>query len=267
MNKKFSTLLMGGLLMAGAASAQTPKPIERSLGPAVTEPSAKFYYQIVNGDTGAEGYALQAAIHTNGADSLKAVKVTDLNAALNGSDVEKAIEAMATLDSTLWAFTPNGDENLGYYSIVNKATGKKLQFAKEGNAIMGAGLNAWFIEEENTYNDVKLQSYVINADGSKTSYSIESNRTTGGPVTIAKGNANAKYKIVRPGHIYMNAAQLNAEGDGNSFKMAIEDLVDTENPFVKTALKAYDLSAQNGQKNIGLKVVDGKILKADADKY
>ena len=38
MNKKFSTLLMGGLLMAGAASAQTPKPIERSLGPAVTEP-------------------------------------------------------------------------------------------------------------------------------------------------------------------------------------------------------------------------------------
>lgn len=115
MNKKFSTLLMGGLLMAGAASAQTPKPIERSLGPAVTEPSAKFYYQIVNGDTGAEGYALQAAIHTNGADSLKAVKVTDLNAALNGSDVEKAIEAMATLDSTLWAFTPNGDENLGYY--------------------------------------------------------------------------------------------------------------------------------------------------------
>lgn len=267
MNKKFSTLLMGGLLMAGAASAQTPKPIERSLGPAVTEPSAKFYYQIVNGETGAEGYALQAAIHTNGADSLKAVKVTDLNAALNGSDVEKAIEAMATLDSTLWAFTPNGDENLGYYSIVNKATGKKLQFAKEGNAIMGAGLNAWFIEEENTYNDVKLQSYVINADGSKTSYSIESNRTTGGPVTIAKGNANAKYKIVRPGHIYMNAAQLNAEGDGNSFKMAIEDLVDTENPFVKTALKAYDLSAQNGQKNIGLKVVDGKILKADADKY
>ena len=50
-------------------------------------------------------------------------------------------------------------------------------------------------------------------------------------------------------------------------KMAIEDLADAENPFVKTALKAYDLSAQNGQKNVGLKVVDGKILRADANKY
>ena len=267
MNKKFSTLLMGGLLMAGAVSAQTPASIERAWGAPVTEPSAKFYYQIVNGNTGTDGYALQAAVHTNGADSLKAVSVTALNNALNSSDVEKAIEAMATLDSTLWAFAPNGDENLGYYSIVNKATGKKLQFAKEGNAVMGAGLNAWFIEEFGSNKDVKLKSYVINADGSKTSYSIESNRTAAGSVTIAKGSASAGYKIVRPGHIYMNAAQLNAEGDGNSFKMAIEDLADAENPFVKTALKAYDLSAQNGQKNVGLKVVDGKILRADANKY
>lgn len=90
------------------------------------------------------GYALQAAVHTNGKDSLKVVDVVALNAALTGSDAEKAIEAMAILDSTLWAFTPNGDENLGYYSIENKATGKKLQFAKEGNAAMAAGLNAWF---------------------------------------------------------------------------------------------------------------------------
>ena len=267
MNKKFSTLLMGGLLMAGAVSAQTPASIERAWGAPVTEPSAKFYYQIVNGNTGTDGYALQAAVHTNGADSLKAVSVTALNNALNGSDVEKAIEAMATLDSTLWAFAPNGDENLGYYSIVNKATGKKLQFAKEGNAVMGAGLNAWFIEEFGSNKDVKLKSYVINADGSKTSYSIESNRTAAGSVTIAKGSASAGYKIVRPGHIYMNAAQLNAEGDGNSFKMAIEDLADAENPFVKTALKAYDLEEQNRQKNVGLKVVDGKILRADANKY
>ena len=51
---------------------------------------------------------------------------------------------------------------------------------------MGAGLNAWFIEEFGSNKDVKLKSYVINADGSKTSYSIESNRTAGGPVTIAK---------------------------------------------------------------------------------
>ena len=104
MNKKFSTLLMGGLLMAGAVSAQTPALIERGWGQAETEPSAKFYYQIVNGNAGTVGYALQAAVHTNGADSLKAVSVTALNDALNGPDVEKAIEAMATLDSTLWAF-------------------------------------------------------------------------------------------------------------------------------------------------------------------
>ena len=200
--------------MAGAVSAQTPASIERAWGAPVTEPSAKFYYQIVNGNTGTDGYALQAAVHTNGADSLKAVSVTALNNALNGSDVEKAIEAMATLDSTLWAFAPNGDENLGYYSIVNKATGKKLQFAKEGNAVMGAGLNAWFIEEFGSNKAVKLKSYVINADGSKTSYSIESNRTAAGSVTIAKGSASAGYKIVRPGHIYMNAAQLNAEDHG-----------------------------------------------------
>lgn len=67
MNKKFSTLLMGGLLMAGAVSAQTPASIERAWGAPVTEPSAKFYYQIVNGNTGTDGYALQAAVHTNGA--------------------------------------------------------------------------------------------------------------------------------------------------------------------------------------------------------
>ena len=70
MNKKFSTLLMGGLLLAGAASAQTPAPIERAMGNPVTEPSAKYYYQIVNGNTGSDGYALQAAVHTNGKDSL-----------------------------------------------------------------------------------------------------------------------------------------------------------------------------------------------------
>ena len=267
MNKKFSTLLMGGLLLAGAASAQTPAPIERAMGNPVTEPSAKYYYQIVNGNTGSDGYALQAAVHTNGKDSLKVVDVVALNAALTGSDAEKAIEAMAILDSTLWAFTPNGDENLGYYSIENKATGKKLQFAKEGNAAMAAGLNAWFIEVADAqYNDIQLKSYKINEDGTKTSYSIESDRTTGGAVAIAKGTAGAKYKIVRPGHIYMNADMLNSEGDGNSFKMAIEDLADENNPLIQT-VKAYDLSPQGVQKNIGLRVVDGKILKADADKY
>lgn len=67
----------------------------------------------------------------------------------------------------------------------------------------------------------------------------------------------------------MNAAQLNAAGDGNSFKLAIEDLADTENPFVKTALKAYDLSplGSGSQKNVCLQVVGGKILKADENKY
>ena len=52
MNKKFSTLLMGGLLLAGAASAQTPAPIERTAAETTVEPSAKYYYQIINGNDG-----------------------------------------------------------------------------------------------------------------------------------------------------------------------------------------------------------------------
>ena len=271
MNKKFSTLLMGGLLLAGAASAQTLAPIERTAAETTVEPSAKYYYQIINGNDGVSGYALQATTH-NGKDSVKVVDVAALYTQLSNANAEKAISALEVLDSTLWAFTPNGSENLGYYSIENKATGKKLQFAKEGNAIMASGLNAWFIEVSNaTYNDVQLKSYVINADGSKSYYTIESGtaRNQVEEVKIVKANAASNYKLVRPADIYMNAAQLNAAGDGNSFKLAIEDLADTENPFVKTALKAYDLSPQGSgsQKNVCLQVVGGKILKADENKY
>ena len=100
MNKKFSTLLMGGLLLAGAASAQTPAPIERTAAETTVEPSAKYYYQIINGNDGVSGYALQATTH-NGKDSVKVVDVAALYTQLSNANAEKAISALEVHDSTL----------------------------------------------------------------------------------------------------------------------------------------------------------------------
>ncbi|MBQ4161524.1 MAG: hypothetical protein IJD84_01325, partial [Parabacteroides sp.] len=239
MNKKFSTLLAGAVLAMASVNVSAQTPVENTVAGSpiyfTSTASVKTtnYYQIVS-DYG----FLQVTKHTNGADSVKVV-----------SSLPSATY-FETLDSSLWVVSKAtiAVANQVAYTLTNKATGATLQFAAKNNGTskIAAGLDQWIASAQG----LKSGKYALTI-------------ASDGTISIKESAAPSKLTLVKPGHFYMNAAALNNEGDGSSFKLAIEDLEDAENPFVKTSLKATD----NVNGGVTLQAVGAKILKKDEAAY
>ena len=222
MNKRFSTLLAIALMAGGLSASAQYQPTNQAK---VTKLEAGRYYHIANGTIGDDANFLSATKRA-GADSI-IVKTTFAD--------------VASVDSALWLITKSTQSVTGkdVYSFVNKATNAKLQFKKEGNAMVAAGLNEW------TWS-LTADSLLSNVTAGVT-YTIE---TTGvaGEVKVLKGStslATAKgWSAYNPIDIALTADQLN-DANNTYFKLAFGNDI-TDNIFTKYKMKATQAGSTTG---------------------
>ena len=253
MNKKFSTLLTMGLLMAGSlfsmANAQTPVAVNLPIGDQVTEfKSGTKYFVVQSADATLDagdfllGFAKDASVATTVVDASTALAGT------SGSWKTTATTSISKLEanSYIWKVTESkegtGASAKYFYTFTNVSTGKTLMLKADKSTLVTnyitsetvGGLSN-FTWTNTATNKPYVGGEVLAFDGATANHGFKLTETT----TTFDGTQGGNFYLYEVAPTPVEASDLNDAAKG-AFTLKYDK--STNNPF-SGSLRAFQLSS------------------------
>ena len=242
MNKKFSTLLTAGLLMAGslvsvANAANKSLPLRIGKAAETTTFVNKKYFVVVDTDTDPQSGAEVLGMSYNGASKIAAFNAVSATLTYASNTYSVTVDENLSEANYLWSVTEVEIADSKYYTFVNDATKKQLLLNADKDAPLtdysnldGTTGNLTWTETPEAYAGGQVLTYT----GATANHGFKLSSTN----FTWDGTQGSTFYLYQVAENEMTAAELNTLGNG-TFSLTYKDA--TVSPF-DGEIKAFSLS-------------------------